>query len=75
MVKYAPLMLHPAATEFPRRMTLIQWAGLPEDEPGEFVDGRLEEDVEQTALHCMLVSLISSMHGWARNSPRQARAR
>ncbi len=28
----------------PRRMTLEQWASLPEDEPGELVDGELVEE-------------------------------
>jgi Uma2 family endonuclease len=31
-------------TETSRRMTLAEWADLPEDEPGELVDGHLEEE-------------------------------
>ncbi len=27
-----------------RPLSLAEWADLPEDEPGEFVDGRLVED-------------------------------
>ncbi len=32
-------------------MTLDEWAGLPEDEPGELVDGRLEEEEVSDFVH------------------------
>jgi Uma2 family endonuclease len=41
----------PQAASVPAKLTLQQWADLDEDEPGEFVDGRLEEEEAPTTLH------------------------
>jgi Uma2 family endonuclease len=46
-------------------MTLAEWAALPEDEPGELVDGRLVEEEVPDLLHESTVSwLIGVLRGW-----------
>ncbi|MEZ4339416.1 MAG: Uma2 family endonuclease [Sandaracinaceae bacterium] len=48
-----------------RPMTLAEWAELPENEPGELVDGRLVEDEEVGALHDVVVAwLIRVLGNW-----------
>src|SRR6185312_4052154 len=48
------------------RMTLAQWADLPEDEPGELVDGTLEEDEVPSPVHEIVVSALNRALGnWA----------
>ena len=50
----------------PRELTLEQWAELDEDEPGELVDGRLEDEETPTFLHEAVVSwLIRVLGVWA----------
>jgi len=41
-------------------MTLAQWARLEEDEPGELVDGRLEEEEMASLLHELIVLWIGA---------------
>jgi len=36
-------------------LTLEQWAAMPEDEPGELVDGRLEEEEMPDFVHELIV--------------------
>lgn len=51
-------------------MTFEQWANMDEDEPGEFVDGRIVEDEVPTILHEIVVSwLICTLHDWG--APRE----
>ncbi|HEY3571518.1 MAG TPA: Uma2 family endonuclease [Thermoanaerobaculia bacterium] len=45
------------------KLTLDEWFDLPEDEPGELVDGRLEEEEEPDYLHELLVSLLIQILG------------
>jgi Uma2 family endonuclease len=46
-------------------MTLEAWAALPEDEPGELVDGRLEEEEVGDATHESVVAwLIGEFRAW-----------
>jgi Uma2 family endonuclease len=46
-------------------MTLAEWGDLPEDEPGELVDGRLVEDEEVGYLHEVVVAwLIHTIKNW-----------
>ncbi len=53
----APLVL--------REMTIEEWADLDEDEPGELVDGRLEEEEMPTFLHETVVSwLLRALGAW-----------
>ncbi|UQA56275.1 Uma2 family endonuclease [Polyangium aurulentum] len=53
----------PAADE---PMTLEAWAALPEDEPGELVDGLLVEEEMTNAVHeAMLARLTYILMGWA----------
>ena len=40
------------------RLSLDEWFDLPEDEPGELVDGRLEEEEEPDYLHELLVARL-----------------
>lgn len=47
-------------------MTLEEWAALDEDEPGELVDGRLEEEEMPTFLHEAAVAwLVRVLGTWA----------
>lgn len=46
-------------------MTIEQWAELDEDEPGELVDGRLEEEEMPTALHeAVALWLAVALKNW-----------
>src|ERR1041384_825063 len=46
---------HPA---FGRSMTLEEWAAMDEDEPGELVDGRLEEEEVPDFVHELVVGTL-----------------
>jgi Uma2 family endonuclease len=46
-------------------MSLAEWADLPEDEPGEIVDGRLVEDEVPSFVHELVVAwLVSVLNAW-----------
>src|SRR5438067_2185924 len=46
-------------------MTLAAWADLDEDEPGELIDGRLEEEEDVGAEHDVLVGwLVRILGNW-----------
>lgn len=48
-----------------RRMSLAEWAAMPEDEPGELVDGRLTEEEVPDFVHELTVAwLIHLLHAW-----------
>ena len=50
-----------------RRMTLDEWARLPDDEPGEFVDGWLVEEEVPDFLHEAIVAwLLEKLGRWSR---------
>src|SRR5580704_2616469 len=54
------------STSEPVRMTLAEWADMPEDEPGEFVDGLLVEEEMPSYLHEFVVSwFVALLRGWA----------
>jgi Uma2 family endonuclease len=54
----APTVLKPL-------MTFEQWANMDEDEPGEFVDGKLVEDEMPSVLHEIIVSwLMGVLRAW-----------
>lgn len=45
--------------------SLAEWANLPEDEPGELVDGRLEEEEVASAAHEVVTgSLLRTVGNW-----------
>lgn len=47
-------------------LSLEEWFGMPEDEPGELVDGRLEEEEEPDYLHELLVAFLNhNLFEWA----------
>jgi Uma2 family endonuclease len=47
------------------RMSLEEWAALPEDEPGEIVDGyRVEEEVPENVHELVVAWLIHVLRGW-----------
>jgi len=49
----------------PSELSLDDWFALPEDAPGELVDGRLEEEEVPDYLHELLVMLLgSALHNW-----------
>lgn len=46
-------------------MTLAQWADMPEDEPGELVDGHLVEEEDVGALHDAIVAwFVWALKSW-----------
>lgn len=46
-------------------MTLEEWAAMPEDEPGEPVDGRIEEEEVPDLVHALVVAwLIQILRNW-----------
>ncbi|PYQ60663.1 MAG: hypothetical protein DMF53_16655 [Acidobacteria bacterium] len=45
------------------KLSLDEWFDLPEDEPGEVVDGRLEEEEEPGYLHELLVARLGRILG------------
>lgn len=48
-----------------RRMTLGEWASLPEDEPGELVDAQLvEEELPDCAHEIVVAWLIHALRSW-----------
>ena len=53
------LVESPAAPE----LSLEEWFALPEDEPGELVEGRLEEEEVPDYLHELLVMLLGRLLG------------
>jgi Uma2 family endonuclease len=54
------------ALDVPLRMSLSEWADLPEDKPGELVDGLLEEEEEASSVHEVVAgSLLRSVGNWA----------
>jgi Uma2 family endonuclease len=49
-----------------RRMSLEEWAAMPEDEPGELVNGRLTEEEVADTPHEAVVSWVSyRLMGWS----------
>jgi Uma2 family endonuclease len=49
----------------PIEMTLDEWAAMPEDEPGELIDGRLVEEEIPDLLHELFVSwFVYTMKSW-----------
>lgn len=63
---YTIVMYSPASTAAGGEgMTLAEWAVLEEDEPGELVDGVLEEEEVPDCLHELCVSwLIHALRDW-----------
>ena len=56
---------HEHASGNARRMTVAEWADLPEDEPGEWVDGYLVEEEMPDLTHEIVVSwLIRVLGNW-----------
>jgi Uma2 family endonuclease len=56
---------HPALPHLGEPMTLEEWAAMPEDEPGELVDGRLEEEEVPDLVHETVVAwLIWTLKTW-----------
>jgi len=47
--------MHPAQPQLGRLMTFEEWAAMDEDEPGELVDGRLEEEEVPDLIHELVV--------------------
>jgi Uma2 family endonuclease len=47
----------------PPELSLAEWLDLPEDEPGELVDGRLEEEEVPDFVHEALVALLVHLFG------------
>jgi Uma2 family endonuclease len=64
-------MTHSTTSTEPRRMELDEWASLSKDEPGELVDGVLEEEEVPGYVHELVVAWLIQMLGtWGR--PRGA---
>jgi len=54
---------HPPVPVFGRAMTLEEWAAMDEDEPGELVDGRLEEEEVPDLVHELVVAWLARIIG------------
>jgi Uma2 family endonuclease len=54
---------HPAQPQLGRSMTFEEWAAMPEDEPGELVDGRLEEEEVPDLVHELVVAWLVRVLG------------
>lgn len=62
---WLPLMS--TRSEAGRALTLAEWVTLGEDEPGEWMDGRLEEEEVPTPIHELAVSwLLTLLNTWLR---------
>lgn len=65
--RYPLGMVQQARDDASPRMSLAAWADLPEDEPGELVDGVLEDDEMAGWAHQVVVAwLLATLHTWAR---------
>lgn len=52
-----------------RELSLEEWIGLPEDEEGELVDGRLTEEEQPDPVHSLAVTwLMALLHAWLADS-------
>src|SRR5258708_20445055 len=49
---------HPARPQLGRPMTFEEWAAMPEADPGEFVDGRIEEEEVPDLFHQLVVACL-----------------
>jgi Uma2 family endonuclease len=57
--------LHPALPQLGRPMTVEEWAAMDEDEPGELVDGRLEDEEVPDPIHEIIVIWLGQiMRTW-----------
>jgi Uma2 family endonuclease len=57
--------LHPAQPQLGRVMTFEEWAAMDEDDPGELVSGRLEEEEVPDLIHELIVAwLIRVLGNW-----------
>jgi Uma2 family endonuclease len=54
---------HPALPQLGQPMTLDEWAAMPEDESGELVDGRLEEEEVPDHIHELVVFWLMRVLG------------
>ena len=49
------------------QMSLSEWESMPEDEPGELVDGQLKEEEDSSFVHELIVVWFASLlRGWVR---------
>jgi Uma2 family endonuclease len=63
MQSWSPALAEPERRTIP--VTLAEWCELPEDAPGEFVDGYLAEEEVPDPIHGLAVSwLIASLRAW-----------
>ncbi|HEY0555356.1 MAG TPA: Uma2 family endonuclease [Thermoanaerobaculia bacterium] len=53
----------PSGPHAASELSLDEWFGLPEDQPGELVDGRLEEEEAPDYLHELLVAILGQILG------------
>ena len=54
---------HPSLPVLGKQLTLDEWAAMEEDDPGELVDGRLEEEEVPDLVHEIVVSWLIRMLG------------
>jgi Uma2 family endonuclease len=65
MALWSPSLASDRPDQPGRALTLDEWLGLDEDEPGELVDGRLEEEEMAGAAHELAVTWLSaSIRTW-----------
>jgi Uma2 family endonuclease len=58
-------VLHPAQPQLGRAISFEEWAAMGEDEPGELVDGRLEEEEVPDLIHELVVAwLVRTLGNW-----------
>jgi Uma2 family endonuclease len=59
------MLEHPAQPHFGRQLTFEEWAAMDEDEPGELVDGYLEEEEVPDLIHEAIIAwLVRTLGNW-----------
>jgi Uma2 family endonuclease len=68
MANVWPPVIEPTTSGFGRMLSVEEWLNLPEDEEGEFVEGRLVEEEVPDAIHELTIAWLIRLFGiWLSN--------